>query len=64
MIRKLIVLNGTEGHKFEVGNQYANSEIQMVENITVIPSGGYRVWFEGNDYVDVLTNNVLVFKSN
>jgi hypothetical protein len=63
MIRKLIVLNGTEGHKFEVGNQYANSETQMVEKITILGHGGYRVWFVGNDHVDVMTNNVLVFSS-
>jgi hypothetical protein len=59
MIRKLIVLNGSEGHKFEVGKQYANSETQMVEKITII-GHGYRVWFE-KGHVDVLTNNVLLF---
>jgi hypothetical protein len=63
MIRKLIVLNGSEGHKFEVGNQYANSETQIVEKITILGHGGYRVYFESKDFVDVMTDNVLVFST-
>lgn len=61
MIRKLIVLNDSEGHKFEVGKQYANSETQIVKNIITLVSGAYRVNFESNDYVEVKTKNVLVF---
>lgn len=60
-IRKLIVLNGTEGHKFVVGEQYANSEVQIVEKITVLGHGGYRVYFVDSGFVDVMTNNVLLF---
>lgn len=63
MIQKLIVLNNTEGHKFEVGKPYVYFDInQMVREITII-SQGHRIIFDDKSHMDVLTNNVMLFKS-
>jgi hypothetical protein len=61
LITKLVVLNGTEGHKFEVGTKYTNTDkVKIVTSI--IPSEDfYVVNFEDKSYVNVVTDNVLVF---
>lgn len=63
MIKKLLVLNGTDGHKFEVGKQYVNTDdVQIVKEIES-NALGYIVTFENNEYVIVETPHVLVFYS-
>lgn len=61
MIKKLLVLNGTEGHKFEVGKQYAISDYpQIVEEIEFLDDA-YIVLFDDGSRAEVITNNVMVF---
>jgi len=61
MIKKLVVLNGTEGHKFEVGKQYANGDdVQMVDEIELLDDV-YNVLLENNSRIEVVTKNVMVF---
>lgn len=63
MIKKLLVLNGTEGHKFEVGKQYVNSDdVQVIDKIFPTEEG-FTVMFKSENYVQILTQNVLVFYS-
>lgn len=61
MIKKLLVLNGTEGHKFIVGNQYANTEDTQIVKEIFPTEQGFTVMFENKAYVEILTNNVMVF---
>lgn len=67
MIKKLLVLNGTEGHKFIVGKEYANTEdIQIVVNIVEkmgLHDREYFVNFENGEHVIIRSNNVMVFYS-
>lgn len=63
MIKKLLVLNGTEGHKFIVGKEYANTEETQIVKEILINVNGYIVKFENNEYVIVETPHVMVFYS-
>jgi hypothetical protein len=63
LIKKLIVLNGTEGHKFEVGKVYANTSNPQTVKEILITGIGHMVIFENDEYVDILTDNVMVFNS-
>jgi hypothetical protein len=61
LITKLVVLNGTEGHKFEVGKKYTDTnDPKIVKDISQL-QGYYSVQFEDSSYVDIKTNNVLVY---
>jgi hypothetical protein len=61
LITKLVVLNGTEGHRFEVGKKYTDTnDPKIVKDISQV-QGDYLVEFEDSSYADVKTNNVLVF---
>lgn len=61
MLSKLAILNGTEGHTFEVGRKYAFSDVCKTVGNIVVTQQGYRVWFDDASYVDVMSNNVLLF---
>jgi 3-deoxy-D-manno-octulosonic acid (KDO) 8-phosphate synthase len=67
MIKRVHVLNGTESHDFKVGERYINfGTDQVVVDIKLITDGkrdGYRVIFEDKSFVDVITENILVFCS-
>lgn len=62
MLSRLVILNGSEGHTFEVGKEYVYSDVRKTVGNIVITQLGYRVWFvEDASYVDVISNNILVF---
>lgn len=61
MLNKLVILNGTEGHTFEVGKEYVLSDLRKTVGNIAITHLGYRVWFDDVSYVDVISNNVLAF---
>lgn len=60
MIDKLIVLNGTEGHVFEVGKNYIFSGINEYVRSINVTDKGYKVEFM-NGTMNVYTRNVMVF---
>ena len=62
MIKKLLVLNGTEGHKFEVGKQYINTDdVLIVKEIERLDDDACIVYFNDGSRIDVVTKNILVF---
>lgn len=63
MINKLIVLNSMEGHKFEAGKPYVYSDINTTVKDIEITSIGYRVNFDDNSSMEILSNNVMLFRS-
>jgi hypothetical protein len=57
----LVVLNGTEGHKFEVGKKYSDTEIPIKVTEIFQCEDFFVVNFEDDSRVNVVTDNVLVF---
>lgn len=62
MINKLFVLNGTESHNFEVGKRYIYSEVYSIVTGIFISNIGYNVEFEDGSFMDVVTDNVMVYR--
>lgn len=64
MIKKLVVLNGTEGHKFEVGKEYVFSDINQVVKEIFATKQGYTVILDNKEYIEMPCNtNVMLFYS-
>jgi hypothetical protein len=63
MINKLIVLNGTEGHTFEVGQPYLISGYSGTVKEILPAARGHQVIFEDDSLINVFTPNVLTFMS-
>ncbi|MGD6876853.1 hypothetical protein [Bacillus infantis] len=61
MINKLIVLNGTEGHFFEVGQPYLISGYKGTVSEILSAARGHQVMFEDGSLMNIFTPNVLTF---
>ncbi len=61
MINKLIVLNGTEGHFFEVGETYFVSGYNGIVKEILPATRGHQIMFEDGSLMNVFTPNVLTF---